>query len=80
LRPGKHNYVVIQDDDEPLANNPSENVMLPDDDSVYYIHKNIVENRDEEVVHFAKPTKSIKRERYFVHATSVFKDWKPDIS
>ena len=44
----------------------------------YYLHNVIIENRDELVRAEARPLKNKVVERLFDHATSVFKEWKPD--
>ena len=49
---------------------------LPTDETSYYFHKSIVENREEEVKEFAKPMKVVKKAREFKLETSVFKEWK----
>lgn len=75
-RPGRQSYVVVQADD--LASNPSEQTQLPTSPANYFIHREIFENRDEEVAAFSKKMKNIQKERVFDHANSVFREWKPD--
>ena len=75
IRPGKQNYIVIQDDD--LANQREE-IELPEDETCYYFHKAIVENRLEDVHPFSKPMKMGVKENVFRLDTSVFKKWKQD--
>ena len=55
-----------------------ETVKLPIDHFSYYIHKEIVECRDEAILPFFKSMKNVVKERGFDHAGSVFRDWKPD--
>lgn len=55
-----------------------ESVQLPIDHFSYYVHKEIVECRDEPVPPFCKAMKNTVKERAFDHANSVFRDWKPD--
>jgi len=76
IRPGKQNYVVIQEDE--LANQTEERVELPDDTSSYYFHKSMVENRMEEAISFNKPMKMGTKENLFRLENSVFKNWKQD--
>ena len=44
----------------------------------YFFHKDIVENRDEDIPAFYKKLTSKQKERVFDHAKSVFKEWRPD--
>lgn len=76
MRPGRQNFVVIADDG--IGNQTEETLDMPDDQDLYYIHKCIVENREEDVCEFSKPLMTKKKERKFILEESVFKDWKPD--
>ena len=51
---------------------------LPEDETCYYFHKAIVENREEDVAPFSKPMRIVKKEREYKHDSMVFKDWKVD--
>jgi len=53
--------VVIQEDG--LANKTDIDMELPTDETSYYFHKSIVENREEEVKEYSKPMKMVKKER-----------------
>jgi hypothetical protein len=44
----------------------------------YFMHKDIIDNREEDVPHFSKAAKTEKKEIVFDHANSVFSQWKPD--
>ena len=77
MKPGRQNYVVIQEDD--LANQPTYEA-LPTDEDAYFIHKCIVENRVEEVPVYTKPMKMGKKERKFKHEKSIWATWKKDTS
>lgn len=78
MRPGRQNYIVVNEED--LACSPKEEVAMPTDASFYYIHKCLVENRQEEVINWGKPMKSAVKERKFKHELSPFGGWKPDTS
>lgn len=58
--------------------NDAEKKELPDEELSYYIHKDIVENRDEEIIPFFKKMKNVVKERYWDLSNSVFKDWRKD--
>ena len=76
MKPGKQRYVIIRK--ENLANNMLEAQELPESLESYYIHKEIADNRDEEIVPHYKKMKNKQKERFFNHASSVFKGWTPD--
>ena len=61
MKPGKQNYVVVQEED--LATNMEEKVPLPVDEFSYHVHKEIVESREEAVLPFFKKMKNVIRER-----------------
>ena len=75
MRPGKHTYAVIQKNN--FANQPYE-MYTPQETENYYIHKEIVDNREEAIPPFYKKLQNIQKERLYDHAKSVFRDWKPD--
>lgn len=76
LKPGRQNYVVVQEDD--IACNTVEAVDMPRDVDNYYVHKCIVESRQEDIALWSKPLRGGEKTREFRHATSVFGSWKPD--
>lgn len=74
-KPGKQNYVVIQQ--AGLANS-GQHRPIPTEPDHYFVHRDMIDNRDEPVPAFFKKLQSVQRERLFDHARSVFKDWRPD--
>jgi hypothetical protein len=75
LKPGKQTYAVIS---EPNLANSDQEVEIPADPANFFFHRDIIENRDEEIPAFFKKLQSVQKERLFDHAKSVFRDWRPD--
>lgn len=75
LRPGKQTYAVIS---APNLANSEHEVEIPRDPAKYFFHRDIVDNRDEDIPAFFKKLQSVQKERLFDHAKSVFREWRPD--
>ena len=55
-------------------------MQIPTEPTNFYIHRDVIDNREEAIPPFFKKLQSKQKERLFDHAKSVFREWRPDTS